>query len=102
LTDLERFQDRTAVYELAMAVQDAANSFLKQFREDFEVCLAGLNRAVAQGPEGPRSIPRCYREYVAALKKSVDLRQALKRAILELRAHEERMNTPDLDAPSPA
>ncbi len=96
LTDLERFQDRAAVYDHAMRIQDAANSFIKQLHEEFEVSLAGLDRAVAQGPEGPRSIVKSHRDYISAFKKAEDLRHALKRAMLELRAHEEQMNTPGL------
>jgi len=97
LTDLERFQDRATVFNHALQIEDATNNFLKQFREEYETALTNLDRSVAQGPEGPRSLPKSYRDFVAALKRSIDLRQALKRTILELRAHEETMNTPDLN-----
>lgn len=98
LTDLERYEDRARMYELSMQIDEAANMFLKQTREELEVTLMGVNRAVAQGPEGPRSLSKCYRDFIAAYKRNLDLRKNLKRAVLELRAHEEKMNTPDFDA----
>lgn len=98
LTDLERYQDRARMYELAMQIEEALNIFLKQTREEFEAALTGLNRAVAQGTEGPRSLSKCSRDFIAAFKRSIDLRKNLRRTVLELRAHEEQMNTPDLQS----
>jgi tetratricopeptide (TPR) repeat protein len=72
LTDLERYQDRAAMFEHAMEIQDAANLFLKHVREDFDTCLTALNRMVAQGSEGPSLLMNTYRDYVAALKLSID------------------------------
>ncbi|MGE3315226.1 MAG: tetratricopeptide repeat protein, partial [Planctomycetaceae bacterium] len=95
LNDLERHQDRTRVYELATQIDEAANILLKQTREDLETSLTLLNRAVAQGPEGPRSLSKCHHDFIAAFKRNVDLRKSLKRTVLELRAHEEKMNAPD-------
>ena len=96
LTDEERLADRKAVHSLAHDIETAAKALLKVLQTEFEPSLLALNRCVAQPDESPSVISEMYEDYHTALIRSNELRRRLKRKILELRAHEELMNTPDL------
>ena len=58
-----------------------------------------LNRAVLQVNEAPSVLTKSAEEFREALLQNIELRRVLKRKILELRAHEELMNTPNLQDP---
>jgi tetratricopeptide (TPR) repeat protein len=95
MNDMERAQDRMTVFNVLSEVDDAANLLLKQMTEVFEPSLLTLGRTVSERIDGPSTISRDYRVYLMAFKQVYESRRALKRAIAELRAHEEMMNTPD-------
>ncbi len=65
-------------------------------KHDLEKVLSALNRSIAQEAVTPGSIRRAYEDYDDAVRRCQELRRALKRKVLELRAHEELMCTPDL------
>lgn len=94
-TDTERAQDRMTVFNILSDVCDSANVFLKNVREQFEPSLTGLTRSLSQSAEGISGLPRDYRQFLSTFKEAHDSRRALKRLVLQLRAHEEMMNTPD-------
>ena len=96
LTDDERLADRKAVHSLAHDIETAAKALFKVLQTEFEPSLLALNRCVAQPDESPSVISEAYDDYHNALIRTNELRRRLKRKILELRAHEELMNTPDL------
>jgi tetratricopeptide (TPR) repeat protein len=96
ITDLERAQDRMTVFHLLTDVGESANLFLKNVREEFEPALVALTRSLSQSVEGLSGLPRDYRQFLSTFKEAHESQRALKRLVLELRAHEEMMNTPEL------
>ncbi len=96
LTDTERLKDRQTVHGLIVAIEPATREFLDYLRDTFEPALASLGRASAHGKEAPIVMSEALVDYQTAVKKLSQLRQQLKRKLLELRAHEELINTPSL------
>ena len=93
-TDVERAQDRMTVFHVVSDVGEHANLFLKRVREEFEPALMAISRTLSQPMEGFSSLPRDYRLYLSTFKDAHESSRTLKRSALELRAHEEMMNTP--------
>jgi tetratricopeptide (TPR) repeat protein len=96
ISDLERAQDRMIIFNLLNDVGDSANVLLKSLREEFEPALATLSRSLSQSSEGVAGLPRDYRQFLTTFKEAHEARRTLKRLVIELRAHEEMMNTPDM------
>jgi tetratricopeptide (TPR) repeat protein len=96
ISDVERAQDRVTVFNVLNDVGESANVLLKAVREQFEPALLELTRTLSHSRDGISGLPRDYRQFVSAFKEAHESRRALKRCMLELRAHEEMMNTPDL------
>jgi len=99
LNDTERMKDRQRTYRLVTEIKSQAKAFLQQLTAEFEPQLTELSRAAADGQTAPAALNKAIGSYQAALKQSADLRRALKQSLLELRAHEEFMNTPPVRAP---
>ena len=97
LSDSERFQDRKHLHELSVKTRATAKAFLNFCRDELEPCLLALSRAIAQGTEKNRmGIAKAFDAFDTAFQKGVNVRRAMKRAVLEVRAHEELINTPEL------
>jgi tetratricopeptide (TPR) repeat protein len=94
-TDTERAQDRMTVFNLVTDVGESANIFLKNVHEGFEPALMALSRTLSQSIEGMSTLPRDYRTYLSAFKETHESHRVLKRTVLQLRGHEEMMNTPE-------
>jgi tetratricopeptide (TPR) repeat protein len=95
ITDTERAQDRMTVYNILSDVGESANLFLQDVRGKFEPALTVLSRALSHSNEGITGLPRDYRNFLSSFKDAHESRRALKRFALQLRAHEEMMNTPE-------
>lgn len=96
LTDVERLNDRSTIYKLTQSIEQAATALVEFLKDDLDRALSALNRSIAQESVSPGSIAEAYEEYQAAVTRCTNLRRALKRKMLELRAHEELMCTPEL------
>ncbi len=96
LTDVERLHDRATIYKLTEGIELAATALVEFLKTDLDKVLSALNRSIAQESVMPGSISEAYEEYQTALTRCTNLRRALKRKMLELRAHEELMCTPEL------
>jgi tetratricopeptide (TPR) repeat protein len=99
ISDVERAQDRVTVSNLLIDVGESASVFLKDVREKFEPALLGLSRSLSYSAEGIGSLPRDYRQFLSSFKEAHESRRALRRLVLQLRAHEEMMNTPEPPRP---
>jgi tetratricopeptide (TPR) repeat protein len=95
LSEFERVDDRQAVYELTGAIRAATVDLLRQVRSRVEPALTMLHRMVAQGSTAPLAVNKALTDYRAAVVQCAEVRRLLKRKILELRAHEEKINAPD-------
>ncbi len=96
LTDAERLKDRATIFKLTEGIETATSALVYFLRNDMDKVLSALNRSIAQESVSPGSISRAYEDYQATLTRCTNLRRAVKRKMLELRAHEELMCTPDL------
>ena len=102
LSESERFQDRKHLHELSVKTRAMAKAFLNFCRDELEPSLLGLSRAIAQGTGKNRmGIAKAFETFDTAFQKGVNVRRALKRAVLEVRAHEELINTPELPGLGP-
>lgn len=97
LTPLERLDDRQEVHKCSIDIEKDAAVSLMQFRDELEPTLLALERVVVQGADAPAVLARAYEDFHSAVESCTKLRKSLKRKLLELRAHEELMNTPDLN-----
>jgi tetratricopeptide (TPR) repeat protein len=95
ISDLERAQDRMTIFNLLNDVGESASVFLKSVQEGFEPALGTLTRSISQSSDVISGLPRDYRQFLTTFKEAHEARRALKRLVLELRAHEEMMNTPE-------
>lgn len=96
LTATERLQDRQAVFSIAAEIESGSNHWLAILDDEFESSLAALNRAVMQVNEAPAALTKASEEFQDVLSACIEIRTKLKQKLLELRAHEELMNTPRL------
>ncbi|MBW3542552.1 MAG: tetratricopeptide repeat protein [Planctomycetes bacterium] len=97
LSQTERFEDRQGLHAKAVKATAATKAFLNHCRDELLPSLLALSRAVAQSTETPAAIVKYYDMFDAAVARNAVLRRELKWAVLEIRAHEELMNTPDLE-----
>lgn len=98
LSDVERLEDRQTVYQLSGDIRSAAQDLRQQVRAELEPALTALNRAVTQAGEAPAAVNKALADYLSAVQESTELRRILQRKVLQLRGHEEKINTPDLGA----
>lgn len=99
LTEEERLRDRSTIYNLTQDIEAASENLVEFLRNDLDKVLSALNRSIAQESVSPGSISRAYEDYQVAVTRINNLRRAQKRKLLELRAHEEIICTPDLLGP---
>jgi tetratricopeptide (TPR) repeat protein len=98
LTEMERVADRQAVHRITGDMRSAVGELLELLRNSVEPALTTLNRTVTQGGAAPGAVTKAYSDYRAAIEECAELRRLVRRKVLELRAHEETINTPDLKA----
>jgi hypothetical protein len=97
LTDAERYDDRHQIKRLADEIERVAkgcNEFLKQ---KLEPAILELQRTMAEGNSAAVSLADVADLYHAATNQWFEMRKALKRKVLELRAHEELINSPEVN-----
>ena len=96
MSDEERAHDRHAIGQLCPDLESTAAALNDFLKNELEQSLLALSRAVAQGVEGRAALLDAADEYRTVLQRCQELRRALKRKNLELRAHEEVVCTPEL------
>lgn len=96
LTAAERAEDRLTVREAARDIEHLAKECLAQIQDELESSLTLVGRHMAQASVSPGALLQANDDLLAAIEKWRALRKMLRRRLLELRAHEERMNTPGL------
>ena len=94
LSEQERQEDRARLYAMCPEIALAASRLLAHFRDDLERRLLTLNRTLAQGKEGRADLIQAGEDFRISLMNLIELRKALRRKALELRAHEEIVCTP--------
>lgn len=94
MTEAERHEDRMRLCGLCPEIEIAAKQLETNIRVDLERHLLGMNRAMALGEEGRSELLHSTENFRIAVGRFVELRRALKRKLLELRAHEELVCMP--------
>ena len=95
LDDLERNKDRSELATITTNLRRSARDLAAKLRTDLLPSLQGINVQLQQSSH--RGLSKAMEQYQQSLLVSVTLRRALKRNTLEFRAHEELMNTPDIE-----
>ncbi len=91
----ERIDDRNCVRALAAELEAVAGACLTQITSALDPSVLGINRALAEGAGSPATVLAAFDRFRDAARECFELRKQLRRKVLELRAHEEVVNTPD-------
>ncbi len=97
LTDAERYDDRYEVKHLAEDMERLSKGCLEFLKQKLEPAILELQRTMAEGANSQTSLADVADEFHSAANQWADLRKALKRKVLELRAHEELINMPEVN-----
>lgn len=96
LTDVERHEDRQHVRNLALELKALGDACAATLHDQVERRLHAMARVAADTEASPTALVHAAEEFRDAFDQWSSLRQQFKRKILELRGHEELMNTPAL------
>ena len=96
LTDAERYDDRHEIKQISDEIERLSKGCLEFLKQKLEPCLIELQRTMAEGSNAQVPLADVADDYYAAANQWVELRKALKRKVLELRAHEELVNSPEV------
>ncbi|WP_459556643.1 tetratricopeptide repeat protein [Lacunimicrobium album] len=96
LTPIEQAEDRRKVEELAIAIEKDGKAALSHHQDKFVPSLTAVMKGLLDGDLSTTSLMHTIEKFQSIKSEfSKEMRQ-LRRSVLELRAHEELMNTPDL------
>lgn len=96
LTDVERHEDRQQVWTLAQEIKALSEACAAHLHDHVERKLHAMTRVAAETTASPTALVHAAEEFRDAMQQWVAYRQQLRRVILQLRGHEELMNTPEL------
>ena len=98
MTELQRLEDRKKLYELCHSIEEKSQDLLGFLREQLTPSLNGLVRGTAAVGQSTRELQVAHEDYRTVLTEFTTLRNRMKKQLLALRAHEELIYSPDLDA----
>lgn len=96
LTEAERLEDRRKLRQLAEQIEHLSELAITYLREELEPRLIGVQKVVAGGGGRDLALNRAGEELREAVEEWAKLRRQLRRKVIELRAHEELIATPDV------
>ncbi len=96
LTDSERHEDRQHVWTIAQEIKTLSEACAVHLHEQVERRLHSMTRVAAESTESPMALVLAAEEFRNALQQWVVLRQQVRSKLLQLRGHEELMNTPEV------
>ncbi|MCA8983185.1 MAG: tetratricopeptide repeat protein [Planctomycetaceae bacterium] len=97
LSEGERHKDREELVRLVKGVRNASRHVSEEIREKMYPALQSLTRALIDGEHRPDLVSESHNRFHEERNRFQEGLRYLKRSVLELRGHEEFMNTPDLD-----
>ena len=97
LSDAERYEDRHEVKQITDEIERLSKDCLEFLKQKLEPAILELQRTMAEGTKAQTPLIDVADEYESATSQWIDLRKSLKRKVLELRAHEELVNVPEVD-----
>lgn len=96
LSDAERYDDRHEVKHIADEIERLSKGCLEFLKQKLEPAMIELQRTMAEGSQAQTSLAEVSEQFNSAANQWVELRKAMKRKIIELRAHEELINAPEV------
>ncbi|MEI8017526.1 MAG: tetratricopeptide repeat protein [Schlesneria sp.] len=100
LSDAERYDDRQEVKHLADEIERLSKEGLEFLRKTLEPAILELQRTMAEGSKAHVPLVDVAEVYQTATNQWVEHRKSVKRKVLELRAHEELINAPEVNLES--
>jgi len=97
LSSEERKKDRREIHTLCEEMREAAQSIVENLKKGVTPTLLILNRCISQGEKHYSELDVANQEFQKKVKTLSDMRKLLKHRILELRAHEEVVNSINLN-----
>jgi tetratricopeptide (TPR) repeat protein len=97
LSDAERWEDRQEVHQISSEMQALSQQVLEFLQKQYEPVILGVQRIVADGDLQSAAFMKAVTALEEVCFRWSELRQQHKRKAIELRAHEELINTPDLN-----
>ena len=96
ITEEEREVDRKELHKLCEEVQVIAESIIRDLKTGVTPSILNLNRCISQGAKHYSELDQVNEDFQKKLKSMNDMQKLLKHRMLEIRAHEELMNTIDM------
>lgn len=97
MTDAERYDDRHEIKQLTDEIERISKEALEFLKQKLEPAILELQRTMMEGSKAQIPLVDVADEYESATKEWAELRKSLKRKVLELRAHEELINIPEVN-----
>jgi len=93
MTEDERETDRRQLHALCEQIQEVTEGLVKDLKTGVTPAILNLNRCISQGEKHYSELDDVNHTFLLKIKTMQELRKMLKKRMLELRAHEELMNT---------
>jgi len=97
MTDSERAQDRAAIHEMIVEVESHAVKMIAMLRQKLEPTLLSLSRDIVNAEDSPLTLSKSHSKFETAKRQCDQVRHEFRQKLVELRAHEEMINTPEFD-----
>jgi tetratricopeptide (TPR) repeat protein len=96
LSDEERAEERARVRSLSEEIERLAKACQEYLKQKMEPAVMDVERATAQGADAVYALPNAAENFRTSMYQWSALRKSLKRKVLELKAHEDFMNAPEV------
>lgn len=97
MTPADRVEDRETLTKITKKLEKQTKTLHEYIQSTFIPCLQQLSRLVVDRKKVPSDWMDSQKLLIETKEQFIQLRKAVKRTGLELRGHEELMNTPDLE-----
>jgi len=97
MTEAERYDDRHEIKQITEEIERISKETLEFLKQKLEPAILEIQRTMMEGSKAQTPIVDVADEYESATREWAELRKALKRKVLELRAHEELVNIPEVN-----
>ena len=93
MSDEERVADRKKIHKLCEEIREISESIVRDLKKGVTPGLLNLNRCISQGEKHYSELEDVNAAFQKKIRSLTEMRKVLKQRMLELRAHEELVNT---------
>jgi tetratricopeptide (TPR) repeat protein len=97
LTEAERYEDRHEVKQISDEIERLSKSCLELLKQKLEPAIVELQRTMAEGSKAQIPLVDVADEFQSVASEWAEMRKSVRRKVLELRAHEELVNVPEVN-----